>query len=111
MSLIAPDSRSVLTPSGMPAAVGPGVSPRFVNAMTVDVEDYFQVSAFDGAVPRSTWDARESRVCRNTERLLDLFAETDVKATFFVLGWVAERFPRLVKRIVGDGHELASHSY
>ncbi len=79
--------------------------------MTVDVEDYFQVSAFDGAVSRASWDSRESRVCRNTERLLDLFAASNVKATFFVLGWVAERFPGLVRRIVSDGHELASHGY
>ena len=79
--------------------------------MTVDVEDYFQVSAFEAAVPRSSWDSRESRVCVNTERLLQLFADTNVKATFFVLGWVAERFPGLVRRIVRDGHELASHGY
>ena len=89
----------------------PGRSSAVVNAMTVDVEDYFQVSAFDGSVPRSSWDSRESRVCQNTERLLDLFDSAEVKATFFVLGWVAERFPRLVRRIVGAGHELASHSY
>ena len=82
-----------------------------VNAMTIDVEDYFQVSAFEAAVPRSTWDSRESRVCRNTERLLELFEASNVKATFFVLGWVAERFPGLVRRIVREGHELASHGY
>ena len=85
--------------------------PRFVNAMTVDVEDYFQVSAFDGAVLRASWDSRESRVCANTERLLDLFAAANVRATFFVLGWVAERFPRLVQRIASGGHELASHGF
>jgi polysaccharide deacetylase family protein (PEP-CTERM system associated) len=85
--------------------------PRLVNAMTVDVEDYFQVSAFDDAVPRSSWESRDSRVCGNTERMLDLFAQADIKATFFVLGWVAERFPGLVRRIVGEGHELASHGY
>jgi polysaccharide deacetylase family protein (PEP-CTERM system associated) len=82
-----------------------------VNAMTVDVEDYFQVSAFDAAVSRASWDSRPSRVCRNTERLLDVFAASNVRATFFVLGWVAERFPQLVRRIVGEGHELASHGY
>jgi polysaccharide deacetylase family protein (PEP-CTERM system associated) len=84
---------------------------RFVNAMTVDVEDYFQVSAFDGVVSRASWDSRESRVCANTERLLDLLAEANVQATFFVLGWVAERFPRLVQRIASGGHELASHGF
>ncbi|MGH9345772.1 MAG: XrtA system polysaccharide deacetylase [Vicinamibacterales bacterium] len=82
-----------------------------LNAMTVDVEDYFQVSAFDDRVSRAEWPVCESRVCRNTERLLDIFAEAGVKATFFVLGWVAERFPNLVKRIRLGGHELASHGY
>ena len=88
-----------------------GGETRFVNAMTVDVEDYFQVSGFDAVVSRASWDSRESRVVRNTERLLDLFAESQVTATFFVLGWVAERFPALVRRIVGGGHEVASHGY
>jgi polysaccharide deacetylase family protein (PEP-CTERM system associated) len=82
-----------------------------LNAMTVDVEDYFQVSAFDALVSRAEWDHFESRVCRNTERLLDLFGATDTKATFFMLGWVAERFPGLVRRIHDAGHELASHGY
>lgn len=82
-----------------------------VNAMTIDVEDYFQVSAFDHLVSRRDWDRRESRVCRNTDRLLAIFAETGVRATFFVLGWVAGRFPDLVRRIAGQGHELASHGY
>jgi len=82
-----------------------------VNAMTVDVEDYFHVSAFDGVVCRSTWDRFDSRVSRNTEALLDVFASTNVKATFFVLGWVAERFPALVRRISSEGHEIASHGY
>jgi polysaccharide deacetylase family protein (PEP-CTERM system associated) len=81
------------------------------NAMTVDVEDYFQVSAFDDVVARERWDGFESRVCRNTERLLDLFAASDVSATFFVLGWVAERFPGLVRRIASYGHEIACHGY
>lgn len=82
-----------------------------VNAMTIDVEDYFHVSAFDGVVPRSQWDRLESRVCANTERLLDVFAEHGVRATFFVLGWVAERHPALVARIAAGGHEIASHGY
>ena len=85
--------------------------PTVVNAMTVDVEDYFQVSAFEDSVTRGTWGLRESRVCANTERLLDLFAASDVRATFFVLGWVAERFPAVVRRIVHEGHELASHGF
>jgi polysaccharide deacetylase family protein (PEP-CTERM system associated) len=81
------------------------------NAMSVDVEDYFQVSAFDHVVPRDAWDRFESRVEANTERLLGLFHECGVKATFFVLGWVAERHTSLVHRIVEAGHELASHGY
>lgn len=82
-----------------------------VNAMTVDVEDYFHVSVFDGILPRSCWDTLESRVCNNTARLLDIFDEYAVRGTFFVLGWVAERFPDLVRRIVSRGHEIASHGY
>lgn len=82
-----------------------------INAMTVDVEDYFHVSAFANIVTRDDWNRYESRVVRNTDRLLALFSEARVHGTFFVLGWVAERFPGLVKRIHADGHELASHSY
>src|SRR5688572_1995869 len=86
-------------------------TPLVVNAMSIDVEDYFHVSVFDGIVPRSKWDAMESRVCRNTERLLDIFDEFKVRSTFFVLGWVAERHPHLVRAIAQRGHELASHGY
>jgi polysaccharide deacetylase family protein (PEP-CTERM system associated) len=82
-----------------------------LNAMTIDVEDYFHVSAFAGIVSPSDWDRYESRVCMNTERLLDVLERAGVHATFFVLGWVAERFPKLVRRIHDAGHELASHSY
>jgi polysaccharide deacetylase family protein (PEP-CTERM system associated) len=82
-----------------------------VNAMTVDVEDYFHVSAFQDSVPRSAWDGLESRVVRNTERLLELFEEHGVRGTFFVLGWVAKRHPALVRHIAKAGHELASHGY
>jgi polysaccharide deacetylase family protein (PEP-CTERM system associated) len=82
-----------------------------LNAMSVDVEDYFQVSAFDGVVPRTTWDQRDSRVVVNTNRLLELFGHSGVTATFFVLGWVAERFPALVREIADRGHEIASHGY
>jgi polysaccharide deacetylase family protein (PEP-CTERM system associated) len=82
-----------------------------INAMTVDVEDYFHVSVFDGVIPRHTWDRLDSRVCANTERLLRIFEATGVRATFFVLGWVAERFPSLVGEIAAAGHEIASHGY
>ena len=81
------------------------------NAMTVDVEDYFQVSAFEPYIARDQWDNLPHRVDRNTRIILDLFAGQSIKATFFTLGWVAERYPELVKRIVADGHELACHGY
>jgi polysaccharide deacetylase family protein (PEP-CTERM system associated) len=81
------------------------------NAMTVDVEDYFQVQALSEMVDREDWSARPSRVERNTNRILDLFAERGIAATFFTLGWIAERHPLLVRRIVGEGHELASHGW
>lgn len=81
------------------------------NAMTVDVEDYFQVSAFERYIPREEWDRLPCRVERNTDKILSLFADNGVKATFFTLGWVAERYPSLIKRIVAEGHELACHGY
>lgn len=81
------------------------------NVMTVDVEDYFHVSAFENAISRNSWDKLEHRVERNTHFVLDMFKNHDVKATFFVLGWVAERYPKLIQRIVAEGHELASHGY
>lgn len=82
-----------------------------VNAMTVDVEDYFQVSAFESRIARSDWDRCSCRVEQNTDRILALFDEFGVRATFFMLGWVAQRYPDLVRRIVASGHELASHGY
>jgi len=82
-----------------------------VNAMTVDVEDYYHVSAFDRTVFRSDWEAMEARVERNTRRLLDLLERFDVRGTFFVLGCVAERHPDLVRAIASHGHEVASHGY
>lgn len=82
-----------------------------VNAMTVDVEDYFQVSAFESHISRERWEHLPRRVEHNTHRILDLFAAHQVRATFFTLGWVAERHPALIGRIVADGHELASHGY
>ena len=84
---------------------------EIVNAMTIDVEDYFHVSVFDGVVPRHRWEQLESRVCANTDRLLDIFSEAGVQGTFFVLGWVAERWPDLVRRIAARGHEIGSHGY
>jgi polysaccharide deacetylase family protein (PEP-CTERM system associated) len=82
-----------------------------VNAMSVDVEDYFQVSAFEGAVPRDQWARFPSRVEVNVDRILALFDGAGVRATFFTLGCVAERFPDMVRRIVDAGHELASHGW
>lgn len=84
---------------------------RIVNALTVDVEDYFQASVFDRVVSRSSWIERDSRVVSNTERLLELFDAHQVRGTFFILGWVADRFPALVRAIASRGHELASHGY
>lgn len=81
------------------------------NAMTVDVEDWFQVQAFADVIPRSAWEVKERRVVASTERVLALFAEAGIRATFFTLGWVAERHPGLVRRIVAEGHELASHGH
>jgi polysaccharide deacetylase family protein (PEP-CTERM system associated) len=81
------------------------------NALTVDVEDYFQVSAFEAAVPRGDWNGYESRVDANTRLLLDEMQRHDVRATFFVLGWVAERAPDLMREIRDRGHEIASHGY
>ena len=84
---------------------------QITNAFTVDVEDYFQVSAFEKIINREQWDGQEYRVEKNTERLLSMFDEYGVKVTFFVLGWVAERSPGLIRKIVEQGHELASHGY
>ncbi|WP_433691693.1 XrtA system polysaccharide deacetylase [Herbaspirillum seropedicae] len=81
------------------------------NAMTVDVEDYFQVSAFANTIARSSWEQQPSRIERNMDTILALFEEHGIRATFFTLGWIAERYPQLVRRIVAQGHELASHGY
>lgn len=81
------------------------------NALTIDVEDYFQVAALAEAVDRKDWSSMEYRVEANTDRLLELFSQRGVKATFFTLGWVAERSPELVRRIQKAGHEIASHGY
>ena len=82
-----------------------------LNAMTVDVEDFFHVSAFESVISPSQWKDYQPRVDTNTRRLLDLFAKNQVKSTFFVLGWVAERYPELIKEIHRQGHEVASHGY
>lgn len=81
------------------------------NALTVDVEDYFQVSAFADSIDQDDWDKHPLRVEKNTHRLLDLFDEYQVKATFFILGWVAERAKDLVNEIANRGHEVACHGY
>ena len=81
------------------------------NIISVDVEDYFQAEAFSDVVPREAWDRYPSRVVANTQRLLQLLAAQNMHATFFVLGWVAERHPALVREIAAAGHELACHSY
>ncbi len=82
-----------------------------VNGMSVDVEDYFQVSAFERNVDHAAWDEYECRVEHNVERILELFDRAGVKATFFTLGWIAERYPGMVREIVAQGHELASHGW
>src|SRR3546814_15655954 len=79
--------------------------------MTVDVEDYFQVAALSQQIRREDWDSHPCRVERNVDRILGLFSESGVSATFFTLGWIAERYPRVVRQIVDGGHELASHGY
>ncbi|MGE3807394.1 MAG: XrtA system polysaccharide deacetylase [Gemmataceae bacterium] len=82
-----------------------------LNAFTIDVEDYFQVSAFEGRIQRRHWEQFPSRVVDNTHKLLDLLARHQVRGTFFVLGWIAQRFPKLVKAIDAAGHEIGSHSF
>lgn len=84
---------------------------NLVNMLSIDVEDYFHVSAFERISPLCSWDKREGRVERNTDRILSLLGTHGIKATFFILGWVAERHHALVKRISAEGHEIASHGY
>ena len=84
---------------------------RVVNGLSVDVEDWFQVGAFETVIPRDTWDSLECRVEANCDRVLALFDSAGVRATFFTLGWVAQRFPDVMRRIVAQGHELASHGW
>ena len=83
------------------------LAPAITNALTIDVEDYFQVSAFAPYIRREDWDARECRIERNVGRILDMLAARQTQATFFTLGWIAERYPQLVRRIVAayDEHD------
>jgi polysaccharide deacetylase family protein (PEP-CTERM system associated) len=82
-----------------------------LNALTIDVEDYYHVSAFEAVVPFADWERYESRIEKNTHRILDLLDTYMTKATFFVLGWVVERHPGLIRTLVTRGHEVASHGY
>ena len=87
------------------------MSTSITNALTIDVEDYFQVSAFAPCIARSEWDTRECRVERNVQRIMEMLDRHQVKATFFTLGWIAERYPELVREMARRGHEVASHGY
>lgn len=82
-----------------------------LNAFTIDLEEYFQVSKFEGIIPRENWEQMPSRVRSNTIRILELLSEYQCKATFFTVGWVAEKYPDLIREIANEGHEIASHSY
>jgi polysaccharide deacetylase family protein (PEP-CTERM system associated) len=84
---------------------------RVIDALSVDLEDYYHVEAFASQIPQSSWESFPSRVVENTRRVLELFAEYGFKATFFVLGWIAERNPSLIREISKAGHEIASHGY
>ena len=92
----------------MPDSTAPG---SLTNALTIDVEDYFQVSAFAPHIKRSEWNSRECRVERNVGRILEMLSANKTKATFFTLGWIAERYPQLIRQIAAQGHEIASHGY
>ena len=92
-----------------PISVVPGMA--ICNALTIDVEDYFQVSALAPYIARTEWDVRECRVEHNVERILRMLEDYGARATFFTLGWIAERYPLLIRRIVDNGHELASHGF
>ena len=104
MNALAPGVASI-------AALSRQKCPAVLNALTVDVEDYFQVQAFAERIPRATWDHIPGRVEANIDILLKLFDTNDIRATFFTLGWIAERHPQMTRRIAAAGHELASHGY
>ncbi len=90
---------------------GPRSDAAVLNALTIDVEEHFQAHAYEGAVAGAAWEDQPSRVVANTRRILDLLAAHGTRATFFILGWVADRHPELVQEIVAGGHEIGSHSY
>ncbi len=100
-----------MTEINAPWINAPRINVPRLNAMTVDVEDYFQVQAFAHCIPRADWDTIPRRVEANVDRILEQFDRAGAKATFFTLGWVAERHPAMVRRIVASGHELASHGW
>ena len=81
------------------------------NALTIDVEDYFQVSAFSSHIDKSSWDSLDCRIEKNIDKILLLLNNANTKATFFTLGWIAERYPKMIRKILAEGHELASHGY
>jgi polysaccharide deacetylase family protein (PEP-CTERM system associated) len=102
----------VTTLDAVPTArAAPRDSSVIQNAFTIDVEDYYHVSALASAIPRDTWSSRESRVAASTDRILALLDERRIKGTFFVLGWVADHVPNLIRRIASLGHEVACHGY
>lgn len=96
---------------GGQGGTAPIASAPIVNGMSVDIEDWFQVGAFEKTIARDDWDGLALRVADNVARVLDLFAEAQVSATFFTLGWIAEREPAMMRRIANAGHEIASHGY
>lgn len=100
-----------MKPTVSTSGAGTAARGAITNALTIDVEDYFQVSAMAPYIRRDEWDTRECRVERNVDRILALLAKHQTHATFFTLGWLADRYPQLVRRIVAQGHELASHGY
>lgn len=107
--MIVGDSRNAAFASPAPAVTA--AAAPIINALTIDVEDYFQVSAMAPYIGRDEWDARECRVERNVEHILQMLERHGARATFFTLGWIAERYPALVRRIAAQGHEVASHGY
>lgn len=97
--------------SGTTSRIPVSTPKPILNAMSVDVEDYFQVSAFERYIPRENWETIACRIEGNMERILALFSEHGVRATFFILGWVAKRYPHIVTQVIDEGHEVASHGW
>jgi polysaccharide deacetylase family protein (PEP-CTERM system associated) len=110
MNLVQPPAVPRAGAETRPPRIAAAAQP-ITNALTIDVEDYFQVSAFAPYIRRDDWNSMECRVERNVNRILDMLDAQGAKATFFTLGWIAERYPQIVRRIVADGHELASHGF